>query len=81
MRNQTSVRWVCVFRDIREMRVCKQEVSVVPKWKWEIGLLVNISKHGATASKPHLASLIQASVTTITAVLFKMLLLLPYNMY
>ena len=61
MRNQTSVRWVCVFRDIREMRVCKQEVSVVPKWKQEIGLLVNISKHGATASKPHLASLIQAS--------------------
>ena len=34
------------------MRVCKQEVAAVPKWKQELRLLVNISKQSATASKP-----------------------------
>jgi hypothetical protein len=43
---------VCIQGYKREMMVCKQEVCVVPKWKPELGLLVNICKHGATASKP-----------------------------
>jgi hypothetical protein len=42
---ETSVRRGYVFRDIREMGVGRREVSLVPKWKCEIRLLVNICKH------------------------------------
>ena len=42
---RTSVRRGYIFRDIRGMGVGRREVSLIPQWKCEIRLLVNICKH------------------------------------